>query len=282
MGFEYSPPDQYVAADGKPSGPVFEIIDRTARRRNIRLRWIYSPQGPEKAMSAGAVDLWPLFGDLPDRRGHYCFSKPWASQQFWLMVESDSPIHSAKDISGKVLAVRYPGTNERVARLTLHPARTLRLPGFTEGAGALCAHQADAVFIWERAGRSIVLDLPPACNGRSLRYIGLSNAQLSFGVGASLRNPEARYAADAIRAEVSRLSREGFLNGVYFTWTRQSSSDTLVIDLIDALRRRSLWLVAAQGLLVLVHPCSSGRTVVSRPPGARPKTPRPPRNGPRL
>jgi signal transduction histidine kinase len=252
IGYEYSPPDQVLMPDGKPAGPAVEILANAARRRNIHLQWIFAPEGPEKAMSAGKVDLWPIFGDLPDRHGHYYISKPWASQQFWLMVESNSPIRSGDDVSGKILAVRYPGTNERVARLHLRPAQMLRLPTFAEGARALCSHQADAVFIWERAGRSIVLDLPPACNGHTFRYSGLPNTELYFGVGASLANPQARYAADALRAAISRLSRQGFLNGVYFTWTRQSSSDTLVIDLIEAGRRRSIWLAAALGLLVLV------------------------------
>jgi signal transduction histidine kinase len=252
MGYEYSPPDQLIDPGGKPTGPSFEIMERAARRRGIRLQWVYSPQGPELSMLSGAVDLWPIFGDLPDRHGRFYMSKPWASQQFWLMVESASSVYSSEDIAGKVLAVRYPGTNERVARLSLNPARTLRKPSFNEGAAALCAHEAEALFIWERAGRSLVLDLPPACNGHGFRYIGLPKAKLYFGVAASLGNPEARYAADAIRAEISRLSREGFLNGVYFTWMRQSSSDTLVIDLIEAGRRRSFWLGVACCLVAIV------------------------------
>jgi hypothetical protein len=69
---------------------AFEIMDAAGRRRNIHLQRVYSPQGPEKAMSASAVDR-PILGDLPDRRGHYT-SKPWSSQQFWLMAESSSPI----------------------------------------------------------------------------------------------------------------------------------------------------------------------------------------------
>ncbi len=128
-------------------------------------------------MSTGAVDLWPLFGDLPDRRGRFFISKPWSSQRFWLMVESSSPIRSGDQMSGRTLAVRYPGTNERVARLVLPSARMMRTPNFDDGATALCLHAVDAVFIWERSGRSIVVDLPPACKGHEFRYMGLPDAQ---------------------------------------------------------------------------------------------------------
>ncbi len=252
MGFENSAPDQYRDSEGKPAGPAVEIMQDAARRLKIHLQWIYSPQGPERAMATGAVDMWPLFGDLPDRRGRFFISQPWASQRFWLMVEANGPIRSREDIAGKRVAVRYPGTNERVARLTLPAAQILRLRDFSEGAAAVCNHSVDAMFIWERAGRSIVLDLPPACKGHEFRYVGLPDAQLYFGVAASLTNPQARWAAEAIRTDISKLSREGVLNGTYFTWTRQSTNDTLVIDLIDEGRQRTLWLAVAFCLLAVV------------------------------
>jgi signal transduction histidine kinase/CheY-like chemotaxis protein len=252
MGYENSPPDQLLDPDGKPTGPAFEIMDEAARRRNIHLEWVFSPKGPEAAMSSGSVDLWPIFGELPDRRGRFYFSQPWASQRFWLMVDGDGPMHSVADIAGRTLAVHYPGANERFAREILPDAHFLRTASFEQGAVAICEHRADALFIWERAGRSLVLDLPGPCRGRRFSYIGVPNAQLYFGVAASLMNPEAKWAADAIRAEISELSRNGFVNGVYFTWARQSTSDTLVIDLIEEGRRRSFWLAAAFCLVAIV------------------------------
>ncbi len=252
IGFENSAPDQQLTSDGKPGGPAVEIVEDAARRQNIHLQWVYSPQGPERAMESGAVDLWPLFGDLPDRRGRFFISQPWASQRFWLMVLSDSKIQSRLDVGGKLVAIRYTGTNERFARLSLPAARILRQPNFEEGAAALCMHDADAMFIWERAGRSILIDLPSSCQGHDFRYVGVPSAQLYFGVGASLVNSRARWAAEAIRAEISELSHEGVLNAAYFSWTRQSTNDTLVIDLIDEGRRRTLWLAIAFCMVVIV------------------------------
>ncbi len=55
-----------------------------------------------------------------------------------------------------------------------------------------------------------------------------------------------------MRAELSKLSREGAINGAYFTWTRQSTNDTLVLDLIEAGRRRSLLLAIAVCMLAIV------------------------------
>jgi len=98
-------------------------------------------------MSSRAVDLWPLLAisrtaaDITISRNFGLRRALVSFAELWLMVESNSPIHSGEDISGKILAVRYPGTNKRVARLTLHPARNLRRPAFTERAGALCAHR---------------------------------------------------------------------------------------------------------------------------------------------
>ena len=72
------------------------------------------------------------------------------------------------------------------------------------------------------------------------------------GIGATLANPDARRAAAAIRAEISRLSREGAVSGAYFAWVNQSTNDTLVIDLLDEAKRYTLLLSAAALTLLIV------------------------------
>jgi signal transduction histidine kinase/ActR/RegA family two-component response regulator len=250
IGFERSLPDQDVGAGGEPIGPAIEILQEAARRRNIRLQWIRMEGGPERAMSSGAVDLWPIFGDLKRRAGKFFISKPWAAQRYWLVVNAAANIKEQGQMAGKVLALRAPGTAETVSREQLPGARILRQDTVAGGTAAVCRGAADAVLVSERAGRSIFVDLPAVCQKTAFRYIGMEAATVHFGIGASLRNPDAKWAAEALRDELSSLSRDGTISSAYFKWVKQSSDDTLTIDLIDEAGRRSVLLAIAFFLVV--------------------------------
>jgi hypothetical protein len=41
IGYEHSPPDQVVAADGSPGGPAVEIVREAARRRGIQAEALF-------------------------------------------------------------------------------------------------------------------------------------------------------------------------------------------------------------------------------------------------
>jgi signal transduction histidine kinase/ActR/RegA family two-component response regulator len=252
IGFQQSLPDQDVGPGGTPIGPAIEVIQEAARRRNIHLQWVLMPGGPESAMSSGAVDLWPIFGDLRERAGRFFISKPWSTQRFWLLVVAGSDITSAAQISGRILAVRVPGTAASVARRFLPGAHILPRNSVVDATGDVCAGQADGALISERGGRSVAIDLPPACQGKAFRYIALGNVLIHFGVGASLRNPNAKWAAVAIRDEISNLSHDGTISSAYFSWVKQSTDDALTIDLIEEARRRSVMLAMAFFLVVVI------------------------------
>jgi len=218
IGFQQSLPDQAVGPGGTPAGPAIEIVQEAARRRNIHLQWVLMPGGPESAMSSGAVDLWPIFGELRERAGRFFISKPWSNQRFWLLVAAGSDIRSPGQIAGRILALRVPGTAESVAREFLPGAHILRRNSVADATGDVCAGQADGALISERGGRSVVVDLPPACEGKAFRYIALGNVLIHFGIGASLRNPNAKWAAESLRDEMSNLSRDGTISSAG-AWT---------------------------------------------------------------
>jgi hypothetical protein len=67
MGFEQSPPRQMVDAQGRPYGPNIDIIREAARRAQIKLEWVHAPEGPDRGLSEGLVDMWPILNQLPER-----------------------------------------------------------------------------------------------------------------------------------------------------------------------------------------------------------------------
>jgi signal transduction histidine kinase/ActR/RegA family two-component response regulator len=252
VGFQESLPDQAVGPNGRPVGPVIEILQEAARRRHIHLQWVLISGGPEPALSSGAVDLWPVFGDLRERAGRFFISKPWSSRRYWLVVDAGSSIRSAGQISGRNIVVKFPGTAESVAREFLPAAHIVRRANTADIIRDVCAGAADAAFISERGGRSPVLEPSPECKGKAFRYVGLGNVLVPFGIGASLRNPNAKWAAKALRDELSNLSRDGTISSAYFASVQQSTDDTRMIDLVDEARGRSVLLAVAFILVVLI------------------------------
>ncbi|MGP8246822.1 MAG: ATP-binding protein [Bryobacteraceae bacterium] len=252
VGFQNSPPDQLIGPDRQPTGPAVEIVREAARRRGIRLEWVAMPSGPEGALGSGAVDLWSVLNRLPDRAGRFYISKPWFSRRFWLVVTRGSGYRRFGDLAGKAVAVLYPGTQERVAHLFLPEVRTLRVKSATDVLGAVCSGASQGGLVWERGGHSSVVDPPPSCQGQELRYLSIPDALVYSGVGASLRNPDARYAAMAIREEISNLSRDGAISSIYFNWMNQSTNETMVIDLMEAERNRNVLLSIATAGLVMI------------------------------
>ena len=153
IGYQNSPPDQIVLPDGSPGGPAVEIVREAAKRRGIRLQWVRIPAGPEAVLANGAVDLWPLFSDLPERKAKYFISKPWCSRRFWLAVDKSSAITRLSQIKGKTIAVRYPGTNASLASGYFPGASILRRTTFTDILRSICTGEADAGLMWGAAGK---------------------------------------------------------------------------------------------------------------------------------
>src|SRR5664280_696429 len=119
MGYEQAPPSQVVGPDGGPGGPAFEILGEAARRRGIRLEWVRSGKTSEVSLTSGAVDLWPVFSDLPGRSRRFYISPGWMTVRYWLLVNQRSPLTTSGQMRGRTLAVPAAGTQEMIARLLL-------------------------------------------------------------------------------------------------------------------------------------------------------------------
>jgi signal transduction histidine kinase/CheY-like chemotaxis protein len=240
IGYENAPPDQFVRPDGSAAGPAVVILGDAARRRGIHLQWVRASNGPEEALKSGQVDLWPLLTDLPDRRSRYFIGRPWSSRRFWVVVDQESPLKDPNDLGSATVAVRYPGTNERLAHARFPSAKVLRTTTFTDIFQAICEHRADAGLIWERLGRSMPVEMPPACRDRHFRFLDVADGFVYGGIAALRTNRDARNAAVAIREEITNLANEGIVSGAYFNWANQSANDVLMVDMLDKMQRDNL------------------------------------------
>src|SRR5258706_15733878 len=69
IGFRKATNLHFPGPDGKPRGIAVDFVSEAASRRGIKLEWVYSSEGPDAALASGQVDLWPIIGDTPERKG---------------------------------------------------------------------------------------------------------------------------------------------------------------------------------------------------------------------
>jgi signal transduction histidine kinase/CheY-like chemotaxis protein len=252
IGYEQSPPVQFVGADGGPSGAVIDVLREASRRRGIRLIWVHSDVGAEKSLSAGETELWPIFSDLPWRTARFFTSRPYTFVRYWLVVDQASALTSAKDMKGRKVGARYPGMMELAAHSFWPDTTIQRQPDYDALFHAICSGEVDGGVISERVEQRVSEIQTGSCAGHSFRYLPVPNGYGNAGVAASRANSDAVWAAKALREEISNMARDGTMTGTYFRWFHQSNNDALTIDLMDEDKRNNLLLSAAVGALFLI------------------------------
>ena len=187
VGFQHSPPRQYVAADGTPYGPNIDILREAAARAHVRLEWVPTPEGPDKALKTGVIDLWPIVASLPERERDFFITEPFTQVTYWLVANRASGITTHNAISGK--KVGY------TAGLTGQHSRTSisRVPSwFNNPAGHKWSKQ------YVRSGWMQCCSPTAPLMRRSFkdsrtaktvfRFVPFPGSRLWFGVGASRKN----------------------------------------------------------------------------------------------
>ncbi len=247
VGFQNSPPYHFSDTQGKPSGPAVEILKIAAQRKNIALEWIFSPQGPEKALSSGAVDLWPLTADLPERRNFLYVSSPWAKMSYAMVFPESLQVTQPAELAGKTLAVTTKiSSDARIARQFFADSKVVPRPGIPQVVDAVCSGAAEAGLISLNAfAESGVLN----CPAKLLGIRPIEGATYWFGVGADKKNPEARAAAEQLRDEIGRMAADGKLASVDFRWNAKISLETSTIFAYRQARFYSIVFLVAIGIL---------------------------------
>src|SRR5688572_5861214 len=86
IGWQQVPPFQERSADGSPAGLAVEVVQDAARRRKVRLEWVFYPGSSEAALRSGEVDLWPLMVITPERQKVIHISRPYLQHDSILLV----------------------------------------------------------------------------------------------------------------------------------------------------------------------------------------------------
>jgi len=250
IGFESSPPRQFVGADGKPTGPIIEMLSEAARRAGIRLEWVYSPDGPDKSLNGGRVDLWPLVTQLPSRTSLY-FSEPYLLFNYWLVTGEQEVEPNSRNLAHETVAVPTAVIGS-VVRKYLPDSKQERFRNTAEIANAICAGQVKAGVMNDSIAQGSVLQNPGDCR---LRLWPLPDAQLTGAVAASPKNPAAARVAQALRREISVLARDGTLSTINLHWYGNITNETSMIDSVTSVRQHERSLnaaIASMGIVLML------------------------------
>jgi signal transduction histidine kinase/CheY-like chemotaxis protein len=248
MGFEQSPPRQYVSDEGQPYGPVIETIREAARRAGIALEWVHVPGGPDEALTKGTVDLWPLVADLPVRRAHLYISAPYEDNSFWLVSLRAFNLRN-EEMSGRTLG--HTGSlSKRIIDKDFPRSRPIRSPDQLAMIRSLCRGEFEAAVL-----SAIPLDSYREANGDSvcnqeLFFHPLLAAHMLSGVGAARKNPGAAQAADRIRAQIGNMFQDGTLTAIQFHWYANPFHQSGILETISRARVENRWLLAGLAFVV--------------------------------
>jgi len=249
IGFYNSGTSHFLGPDGQPHGSAVEILNEAARRRGIRLEWIYTPGNVDAALSSGQLDLWPLIGDIPERKGKIYITSPWTLSNFGLVSRKDHPVSAGDESPSLKIPILKDSLETRLTNQLFPNAQQFDVPNSEGQMRAICAGEADAAVVSQNFE---LLQQTSDCTHIPMQVLTPPSLSVFFGIGASYRRPGAVQAADALREEMSGMMADGSLSGIEFNWKERSLSQTQeFFSLLDAKRTARL-LAGAGGVLCLV------------------------------
>ncbi len=248
IGFQNSPPYHFAGTDGRPSGPSVAIVNAAAAKLRLKLEWVFSPGGPDAALTAGGLDLWPIVGDLPERRSALFVSAPWTRMTYALVLPEGAEATGPADLKHQAIAANtHINSDDRVAHQYFPESVLVQKSGMREIEAAVCEGEARAGMIPLNA---FVDNRTPGCPAGALRIQPIEGATVWFGVGANKDRTEAIAAAKAIGDEIGEMAEDGRLAAIDFRWNTKLGQE---VGTIFAYRRArffaGVFLLAAAILL---------------------------------
>ena len=248
IGFQNSPPYHFPDASGAPAGPAVELVITAARRTGIALEWVFTPEGPEKALTTKGLDLWPVMLDLPERRGVVYVTGPWAKVNYAILSPEELHLKQASDLAGGTLATTNISADLRIAKRFFPFALLSIQPDAKAVAGAVCLGKVQAGLL---ALNTLTLFERNRCTTRPISVLPVRDTLFWFGLGANRSRPDAVRAADRLREEIGRMAADGSLETIDYRWNTRFGAEA---DTIFAYRNARFYetvFMAALGLLAV-------------------------------
>jgi signal transduction histidine kinase/CheY-like chemotaxis protein len=257
IGWMISPPFQVRGAGGEASGISVDLVNLAARRRGIRLEWVFWGSSSESALVSKSVDLWPLITITPERLKVLHISEPYLRHEHCLLVRDDAPYTAAKDLAAARIGVANPSIDVVNLRKVLPSAAPVADANIESVIDSVCRRTTEAAFM-DRYTAITALLKETGCGGHNLRWLPVPQVQSELGVGSTF---ESKAAADAIRHEIGVLAQEGKLAAVFGQWGFMSGQDVAAVEAVINAKRREAFLAAVAVIFAVMFVLACWQTV---------------------
>lgn len=234
IGWEPSDPFQIAEPGGEPTGLAIELVREAARRRNIRLQWVDSPQGGERSLRSGAVDLWPLITIFPERRKYFHITAPYIETEVCFLVRKQSSYNRVPDLAHASIRTTNLPPDIRYLNRLLPTARLVTSGPSKELVQDVCHGRTDAAFLDLYAAIHYIFE-GGGCESEPLRWIPVTDIRPDLGIGSQERY---RAAADAIRDEIGRIVEDGSFSPATVRWVHLSGLPLRQVEQMVRIERR--------------------------------------------
>ncbi|MBL8239717.1 MAG: response regulator [Bryobacterales bacterium] len=202
IGYQPEPHLIQETPGGQPTGFLVDLLEDSARRANIRLRWVHVPEGAEHALENGQAELWPYLHNKEHLRRKIHFSRPYLRSDFSLLHlgrPGGRPEEGARvgigpgSLHSYLIARMYSGV------------QAVELSGEREAIAKLCAGEVDFALI--RSGRAALLveEWPSHCSMAEPKQLALSSPEFAVSIAAA---PGAAGTADVLRGAMDEALAE--------------------------------------------------------------------------
>ena len=233
IGADNAPPYSTWYPDGHVEGFAVDILEEAARRARTRLIWTRTKEGGDPSLQAGAVELWPVIGHLPERLKRFHITRPWLRNDYVLASARRRQFRPEDVHDGvRVAFVRGPMTIDRMGRF-LPGAVRVETESRRAAVEALCRGAADAALVDMTLLQNLLLARRPAdCTDFVFHTEVMRGAAIDLGIGAA-RGSES--VADRLRDEIDSLRSDGFFARRLAYWNPFAITET------DLLFREQDW-----------------------------------------
>jgi len=233
-----------MATEGGPTGIAVETINEAARRSGISLQWVQTGTSSEQSFRRGLVDLWPLMGDLPDRRKWIHITAPWLHTNHTLVLRQHGTTPD-RGFTGRLGIFKLP-VHSRLARDQFPEAQLVQFADTHDVIRAVCTGSVGAAFMELRAALATLTEKPPECISTALRVAPVPDSTLQLGVASTF---QAAGAADKLRNEIGKLFRDGTLAATMAKYSYYGlESEWATYDLMET-AERSRWIAWTVGIV---------------------------------
>jgi hypothetical protein len=227
------------------------VLGAAARKRGIDLQWVFCPEGPQKALRAGKVDLWPVLATRAALDAGFYATDAWLENEYALIWRgSGFGSHGEEpDWRGRTVAVTNLPLGVRLAKQSL-PGSTMDLtPNRAVTFQHLCAGLANGGFMEVRLLESLLLNRPPGCESTSFRVRVISELHQPMATASTLAfRPE----ADALRQEIGMMFQDGRFAWLVDRWFVFSNIEARSLAQLIEQRRRNAYGLAVLGVMTIL------------------------------